>query len=240
MSEQGYTLSAKLVRGLIGLLRKDRHGSTGPAAGGGVELPGAMPYRKAWYRIASVVSPPKYTIVRQVWDVTGTRLVDLADVNDPEYNADLEAPWKLDAWDVGLRESYATLRVDDRVRAWPCWVGTAWVYLIAGTPEGRVNPGGVATPYEVLPLIADVNTETAQTDTWDRSNPPDVAGSDPAIKRAGVVWRGTPRVVYKAAGDGKPYVFTRDAVYDSAGGLAYLPAEVRTELDAPIPCVVGG
>lgn len=101
--------------------------------------------------------------------------------------------------------------------------GTLWAIIRFGGPaKGTYN-----TPYEMLPAVADIETETPQTDTWDRSDSPEDTD--------GVIYRG-PRVVYDDTSDEVLYMFTRDVTYDSAGCLAAISAETQHTIDTPEEC----
>jgi len=88
--------------------------------------------------------------------------------------------------------------------------------------------GTATTPAVLLPSAEDHETETAQTDTWDRAAPP--SGKD------GVQIVFVTRVAYNEAGDKVLYEFTRTAVYDSCGQLKTVSAETRHTVDTPVEC----
>ena len=104
-------------------------------------------------------------------------------------------------------------------------------------PEPELLTGGSAeNPYEMLPTAANIGIETAQTDTWDRNDPPGVVpATDPATYYDGVIYRG-PRVVYNDTGDETIYLFTRDVTYDSAGAMAAISAETKYTIDTAGAC----
>ncbi len=94
------------------------------------------------------------------------------------------------------------------------------------SPKLLSMSGSAVTPYVMLPATLE-GTETAQTDTWDRDNPP--AGTD------GVIYKG-PRVVYNDAGDKVLYGFFRPITCDSVGLVKFIDAETRYTVDTPGAC----
>lgn len=99
---------------------------------------------------------------------------------------------------------------------------------VRGILVGFQNLGTHAVEYDSLPAGGSIETETAQTDTWDRSIQPE--GKD------GIKLRVCTRIAYNEAGDQTLYEFTRILTYDSTGKLAAMSAETRTTIDVPEAC----
>lgn len=95
------------------------------------------------------------------------------------------------------------------------------------SPKLLSMSGSAVTPYVMLPATLE-GTETAQTDTWDRDNPP--AGTD------GVSMKITIREVYNDAGDQIIYGEYRTLTWDSVGLLATISTETRYTIDTPGAC----
>jgi hypothetical protein len=104
--------------------------------------------------------------------------------------------------------------------------GVKWAYLLLGTTAGEV-----ATPYEMLPALADRGLDEAQTDTWARDN----LNATTQVGTVGVSWMG-PRVIYDAAGTKVVREYTRVETKDSAGRTASFSAEATRDIDAPEVC----
>ena len=81
------------------------------------------------------------------------------------------------------------------------------------------------SPHVMLP--ASFETETAQSDTWDRA---DQGAYD------GLTVRLQTRTAYNESGDEKLYGYYRTFTFDADGALMSASAETRIEIDAPVPC----
>lgn len=91
---------------------------------------------------------------------------------------------------------------------------------------GAPTPVGTADdPLVMLP--ADVSLETAQTDTWDRT---DQGEND------GLAAKVVTRVVYNDTGDQVLYFFYRTYTHDDLGALLTISAETRVTVDTPATC----
>ena len=88
--------------------------------------------------------------------------------------------------------------------------------------------GSAATPADLLPESDDFETETAQTDEWDRADPP--SGKD------GLTVRLQTRTAYNHQGDKKLYAFFRELKFDSRGCLVTVSDETRVEVDPAEAC----
>jgi hypothetical protein len=128
------------------------------------------------------------------------------------------------AGDVTQLQSAAT--GDIRILWAESGTGTVWTLVRLG---GGSQPilGDASNPAIMAPASGSIETETAQTDTWDRASPPS--------GKAGVKLR-TMRIAYNDAGDEKLYAFYRDLVFDSRGMLATISAETRVTIDVPDAC----
>jgi len=101
--------------------------------------------------------------------------------------------------------------------------GTKWAIIRIG---GGDKAGTANDPAVILP--SSFETESAQSDTWDRANPP--SGKD------GVKVRLQTRTAYNESGDQKLYAYYREFTYDSLGKLASISAETRVIVDTPGAC----
>jgi hypothetical protein len=71
-------------------------------------------------------------------------------------------------------------------------------------------------------------TETAQTDTWDRNSP--------SAGKTGVTLRHCTRIAYDDTGDETLYAYYRTLTYDVWGRLDTISAETRVTIDTPEAC----
>ena len=107
--------------------------------------------------------------------------------------------------------------------------------IVAYTPYGArkgildsvVHGGTASTVENMLPASGSYETETAQADTWDRTD----QGTDDGVD---ILW--TTRIAYNHGGDKKLYAFRRTMTFDSAGMLITMSAETRVEIDATEVC----
>ena len=89
-----------------------------------------------------------------------------------------------------------------------------------------VLAGNVSSPDDINP--ASFETETAQTDTWDRENQTGNA--------SGLEIDLMTRMAYNDTGDQKLYAFYRTFKFDAMGRLATVSAETRVTVDTPEAC----
>jgi len=101
--------------------------------------------------------------------------------------------------------------------------GTKWAIIRIG---GGDKAGSANDPAVILP--SNFETETAQSDSWDRASPP--SGKD------GVKVRLQTRTAYNESGDQKLYAYYREFTYDSLGKLASISAETRVIVETPGAC----
>ena len=139
-----------------------------------------------------------------------------------------EFSWVVDAKNLGEADDEHVLEVGDEVV----------LHLFANADTGQAaefapywvidkgKSGKVDTPYEMLPLIADIMVDTAQTDTWDRATPP--------TGKKGVIYRG-PRTIYNAT-SATYRLYTRNLTYDSRGSLKAISAESVTDITPTTLC----
>lgn len=166
---------------------------------------------KVWWRIVSNEGSGEYTVRKQEW--SGSALQDITDETDVDYGEDRTAYHHLGA---------VELVANQIVPGWWIYVGGERVLLIGSSATGAAD-----NPVDILPTGANFETETAQTDTWDRE---DQGAND------GVTMRLTMRIAYDNAGDEKLYAFYRQFKFDSSGNLKTISAETRKEIDEPGPC----
>jgi len=129
---------------------------------------------------------------------------------------------------------YADVEDGSAVRLASAVVGSAQIlWAEGGTGEqwavvrlsGPPRLGTADSPVTILP--EDYETETAQSDAWDR---------DDQGETDGVEIRLTTRVAYNDAGDELVYAFYRTFTFDSLGVLKAISTETRVLVDTPGPC----
>ena len=119
----------------------------------------------------------------------------------------------------------------------PILQGTQIRFMRYSSPRGIIVGVVVGLPAAdygwPYTMLADASTSelTPQIDTWTRNSPPDDGFGNPT---RGVVYSGT-RVVYDATLH-IYYQFGRPCTHDSYGGLAYIGAEVKTQIIDLVNC----
>jgi len=95
----------------------------------------------------------------------------------------------------------------------------AWVFL----PDNFIGASG-----DPATIGSTGETEAADTDTWDRDDPP--------ADKYGVESIELYRIAYDDSGDEKLYAYYRTKTYDNIGRLVSISAETRVIIDTPEDC----